>query len=50
MTGLGRLEDAVDAINCGRVHRYLFKPWQTEQLLGILRQAAYAARRAASLA
>lgn len=32
MTGLGRLEDAVDAINCGRVHRYLFKPFKTEQL------------------
>lgn len=40
MTGLYRLEDAVDAINCGRVHRYLFKPWKAEQLLHTLRQAA----------
>src|SRR4051812_22206196 len=28
MTGLARLEDAVDAINCGQVYRYLFKPWR----------------------
>lgn len=40
MTGLGRLEDAVDAINCGRVHHYLFKPWRTDQLLHTMRQAA----------
>lgn len=40
MTGLHRFEDAVDAINCGRVHRYLFKPWKPEQLLHTLRQAA----------
>ncbi|HMC64664.1 MAG TPA: response regulator, partial [Gemmataceae bacterium] len=40
MTGLARLEDAVDAINCGQVHRYLFKPWRTEELLEILRSAA----------
>lgn len=40
MTGLGRLEDAVDAINCGRVHRYLFKPWKTDQLLYTLQHAA----------
>jgi diguanylate cyclase (GGDEF)-like protein len=40
MTGLGRLEDAVDAINCGRVHHYLFKPWKSDQLLHTMRQAA----------
>jgi diguanylate cyclase (GGDEF)-like protein len=40
MTGLGRLEDAVDAINCGRVHHYLFKPWKADQLLHTMRQAA----------
>ncbi|MFO0808679.1 MAG: diguanylate cyclase [Gemmataceae bacterium] len=40
MTGLGRLEDAVDAINCGRVHHYLFKPWKGDQLLHTMRQAA----------
>lgn len=40
MTGTGRLEDAVDAINCGRVHRYLFKPWKSDQLLHTLKLAA----------
>jgi diguanylate cyclase (GGDEF)-like protein len=40
MTGLARLEDAVDAINCGQVHRYLFKPWRANELLQILRGAA----------
>ncbi len=40
MTGVGRLEDAVDAINCGRVHHYLFKPWKADQMLHTLRQAA----------
>ncbi|MBY0527179.1 MAG: diguanylate cyclase [Gemmataceae bacterium] len=40
MTGLARLEDAVDAINCGQVHRYLFKPWRANELLQILRSTA----------
>lgn len=40
MTGLARLEDAVDAINCGEVHRYLFKPWRAPELLQILRNTA----------
>jgi diguanylate cyclase (GGDEF)-like protein len=40
MTGLARLEDAVDAINCGQVHRYLFKPWRTSELMQILKTAA----------
>lgn len=40
MTGLARLEDAVDAINCGQVHRYLFKPWRANELLQILRNAS----------
>jgi len=41
MTGLGRLEDAVDAINCGRVQHYLFKPFKNDQILHTLRQAAH---------
>jgi diguanylate cyclase (GGDEF)-like protein len=40
ITGLARLEDAVDAINCGQVYRYLFKPWRSDELLQILRNAA----------
>lgn len=40
MTGLATLEDAVEAINCGQVSRYIFKPWHTEELLHSLRSAA----------
>jgi diguanylate cyclase (GGDEF)-like protein len=40
MTGLGRLEDAVDAINCGQVHYYLFKPWRSDELKRVIRGAA----------
>jgi diguanylate cyclase (GGDEF)-like protein len=36
MTGLARLEDAVDAINCGQVYRFLFKPWRTQELKQVL--------------
>jgi diguanylate cyclase (GGDEF)-like protein len=41
MTGLGRLEDAVDAINCGRVQHYLFKPFKNEQIVHTMRGAAH---------
>ena len=40
MTGTARLEDAVDAINCGQVRRFLFKPWRAEQLLQVMREEA----------
>ena len=30
MTGFAELEDAVEAINRGKVYRYLFKPWRPE--------------------
>ena len=40
MTGYAELEDAVDAINRGHVYHYLLKPWRTEELLQILRNAA----------
>jgi diguanylate cyclase (GGDEF)-like protein len=39
MTGYAELEDAVDAINRGHVYHYLFKPWRTEELLQVLRNA-----------
>jgi diguanylate cyclase len=39
MTGYAELEDAVEAINRGKVFRYLFKPWRAEELLEILREA-----------
>jgi len=40
MTGLGIFEDAVDAINCGQVFRYIFKPWRNEELMQMLKDAA----------
>ena len=39
MTGFAELEDAVDAINRGKVYRYLFKPWRSEELLQVLHDA-----------
>jgi diguanylate cyclase len=40
MTGYAELEDAVDAINRGHVYYYLLKPWRTEELLQVMRNAA----------
>jgi diguanylate cyclase (GGDEF)-like protein len=40
MTGHAELEDAVNAINRGQVYHYLLKPWRTEELLQVLRNAA----------
>lgn len=40
MTGFGELDDAVEAINRGHVYYFLLKPWRTEELLQILRNAA----------
>ncbi len=40
MTGHAELEDAVNAINRGQVYHYLLKPWRTEELIQILRNAA----------
>src|SRR5262249_747372 len=40
MTGLGSFEDAVEAINCGQVYRYIFKAWRNDELLQVLRTAS----------
>jgi diguanylate cyclase (GGDEF)-like protein len=40
MTGFSELEDAVEAINRGHVYHYLMKPWRTEELIQVLRNAA----------
>lgn len=40
MTGYAELEDAVEAINRGQVYHYLLKPWRTEELQQVLRNAA----------
>lgn len=37
MTGHAELEDAIEAINRGQVHRYLSKPWRADELLDLLR-------------
>ncbi|MGF1583025.1 MAG: diguanylate cyclase [Gemmataceae bacterium] len=40
MTGYAELEEAVEAINRGHVYHYIFKPWNTSDLLETLRHAA----------
>jgi diguanylate cyclase (GGDEF)-like protein len=40
MTGFSELDDAVEAINRGHVYYYLLKPWRTQDVLQILRNAA----------
>ncbi len=40
MTGYGELDGAVEAINRGHVYHYLLKPWRTEDLTHVLRNAA----------
>src|SRR5438128_5730825 len=40
MTGFAELEDAVEAINRGKVYRYLFKPWRVDELIQVLREAS----------
>lgn len=45
MTGLGRLDDLAEAINCGQIHFYLPKPWTHEQLLHTMTRARMARER-----
>ena len=40
MSGNADLEDAVEAINRGQVYYYLLKPWRTDELRQVLRNAA----------
>lgn len=40
LTGYTDVEDLVDAINSGKVFKYITKPWTTLQLKGIIQQAA----------
>jgi diguanylate cyclase (GGDEF)-like protein len=40
MTGYAELDDAIEAINRGQVYHYLLKPWRTEELQSVLRNAA----------
>src|SRR5262245_12457500 len=40
LTGYAELDHAVEAINRGHVYHYLLKPWRTEELIQVLRNAA----------
>ncbi|MBI1833141.1 MAG: response regulator, partial [Planctomycetes bacterium] len=40
MTGFAELEETISAINKGQVFRFLLKPWQSDNLLDVLRTAA----------
>lgn len=38
-TGYADIKSVVDAINKGRIYRYLTKPWDPDELIAVLRQA-----------
>ncbi|KAM3099574.1 response regulator [Phormidesmis sp. 146-35] len=40
LTGYTDVEDLVEAINSGKVFKYVTKPWNDEELKGVVRQAA----------
>lgn len=40
LTGFTDVEDLVDAINAGQVYRYITKPWDPEELKGVVQRAA----------
>lgn len=39
MTGYADIKAVIDAINQGNVYRYITKPWEPEEFLGVIRQA-----------
>lgn len=39
ITAYADVKAVIDAINQGRVHRYLTKPWESDELLAVVRQA-----------
>lgn len=39
MSGYAELEHAVEAINRGKVYRYIFKPWHADELIQVLKDA-----------
>ncbi len=40
ISGMARLQDAADAINCARIHRLILKPWRGEDLQAHVREVA----------
>lgn len=39
LTGFTDVEDLVEAINSGQVYKYITKPWDRDELLGVVRRA-----------
>jgi diguanylate cyclase (GGDEF)-like protein len=40
LTGYADLQSIVEAVNSGRIHRYVSKPWNPDEMLAIVRDAA----------
>jgi len=47
-TGYADIKSVVDAINKGRIYRYLTKPWDPDELIAVLRDACEQHERAAA--
>ncbi len=41
-TGYADIKAVIDAVNQGHIYRYITKPWDPDELLGVLRQACAA--------
>ncbi|HTU22485.1 MAG TPA: response regulator [Gemmataceae bacterium] len=41
-TGYADIKAVIDAVNEGHIYRYITKPWDPDELLGVLRQACVA--------
>ncbi|NEP87746.1 MAG: response regulator [Okeania sp. SIO2C2] len=41
LTGFTDIEDLVEAINSGQVHKYITKPWNPNELKGVVQKAAH---------
>lgn len=41
VSGMARLQDAADAINCTRIHRLILKPWRGDALIAHLKDVAH---------
>ena len=44
-TGYADIKAVIDAVNQGHIYRYITKPWDPDELLGVLRQACAAYNR-----
>ena len=39
LTGYTDVKDLIDCINAGLIYRYLVKPWNADEIKGVVRQA-----------